>query len=195
MREEEIRRYAENRRFRPATIDRLYGWGEKDRNALFRLVLSLKMSENHVRDFADWLEEISLRDGTTAADVLSSAPIHKIETDPRLGRADKLKTIKDQLRRLRFPGLSAAEEDIKARIRELKLPPGLRMSAPPGLEGGKLRVEFEASSVRELEAMVGALTQSVHHPALSATFDVLQGKRQPEPVRDFEKPVKSDAAG
>jgi len=194
MWEEEIRRYAESRGFRSGTIERLAAWGEKSRNALFRLALTLKMSENHVRDFTDWLEEISLRDGTTPGDVLSSAPIRNIETDPRLGRADKLKRIKEQLRRLRFPRLSAAEDFVKARIREMKLPPSLRMSAPPGLEGAKLRAEFEASSVRQLEELAGALTQATRNPALATLFAVLQGKMEPEPAENSKAAGTADAA-
>ena len=81
----------------------------------------------------DWLEEISLRDGQSIHAILTSKAIDDSATDPRLGRADRLKRIKEQIRRLRFPRLAETEDSIRAKIQELKLHPEIRMSVPPGL--------------------------------------------------------------
>ena len=64
----------------------------------------------------DWLEEIALRDDVGIGDILAAVKIEALKTDPRLGRADRLKQIKEQLRRLRYPRLAAAEEEIRKRV-------------------------------------------------------------------------------
>ena len=65
-----------------------------------RSLSDLKISENHLRDLMDWLEEIALRDGIISLQYLNRPAIDSIKTDPRLGRADKLKRIKEQAQAL-----------------------------------------------------------------------------------------------
>ena len=99
-----------------------------------------------------------------------------LKTDPRLGRADRLKQIKEQLRRLRYPRLAATEEEIRKRVQALKLHPQIRLSVPPGLEGGRLQVEFAATSAAELRALAGKLCETVAAPSVAEIFGLLSGR-------------------
>jgi len=141
--------------------------------------LPLKIGENHLRDLVDWLEEISLRDGLQVRQTLGNGSIAALESDPRLGRADKLKRIKDQIRRRRFPRLAQTEDSIRARVQELKLQPEIRLTVPPGLEGGRLRVEFDASSQDELRRLIAKLAGVTGKEAVREIFGLLAG-RTPE---------------
>jgi len=135
------------------------------------------MSENHLRDAMDWLEEIALRDQSTIHDVLGNRAITEIHTDPRLGRADKVKRIKDQLRRLRFPRLAETEEIIQKKVQSLKLQPEIRMSAPPGLEGGRIQVEICAASQEELRRASKKLSDATENELMAEIFALLSGGR------------------
>jgi len=176
MAEREIREYAEERGFHPRTLARWIAWHQADRKALHRLAIGLKIGENHLRDLMDWLEEISLRDGSPIGEILEAKALTDIETDPRLGRADKLKRIKEQVRRRRFPRLAQTEDSIRARIQELKLPPAIRLSAPPGLEGGRLHVEFAASSQDEMKRGIEKLAEAAAQDSVGEIFRLLAGK-------------------
>ena len=180
MSEEQVRRYANVRGFHPQTLQRWMGWDQPAKDALLRLALGLKLGENHLRDLMDWLEEIALRDQTEIAKVLAQKSIADIESDPRLGRADKLKRIKEEIRRLRFPRLAQVEDSIRVRIRELKLYPQIRISVPPGLEGGRLKVEFSALSADELQAVIAKLADAAGKDALREIFGLLGADRQME---------------
>ena len=127
MSESEIQAYAQERGFHRQTLERWLGWKPKDRAALQDLAISLKASENHLRDMMDWLEEIALRDHIGIGDILAAKKFEELKTDPRLGRADRLKQIKEQLRRLRYPRLAATEEEIHKRVQALKLHPQIRI--------------------------------------------------------------------
>lgn len=135
----------------------------------------LKMGENHFRDFLDWLEEISLRDRVAIGEILRHQSIARISSDPRLGRSDKLKRIKEELRRLRFPRLSRVEEEIQKRIRGMKLRSEIRMSVPPGLEGGSLTVQLKASRHEDLKAWVQELSEAVEKNEIKEIFTLLEG--------------------
>ena len=159
--------------FHPQTIQRWLNWAPADGRALARVALALRISENHLRDLMDWLEEIALRDGVNIHAVLSSKTVSEIETDPRLGRPDKLKRIKDQIRRLRFPRLAASEDAVRAKIQELKLHPEIRLTVPLGLEGGCVTIEFAASSHDDIKRLTKKLTEAAERNSMGEIFDLL----------------------
>jgi hypothetical protein len=142
----------------------------------------LKVSENHLRDLMDWLEEISLRDQLSVAEILSRREMTSIQTDPRLGRADKIKRIKENIRRLRFPRLAETEDALQRRIQELKLHPEVRLSVPAGLEGGNLRVEFHASSRDELRRLAAKIVEATDNELTRDIFALLSGETATQPA-------------
>lgn len=174
-----IRDYAKAKNFHQQTLDRWLGWQPADQDALEEIASDLKIGENHLRDIMDWLEEIALRDAARIHEILARPALFSIKTDPRLGRADKLKRIKEQLRRWRFPRLAGIEDSIRMKIQSLKLPPEIRMGVPAGLEGGRLHVEFSAGSVAEFGKLTQRLSDAVSTTVPAEIFDLLAG-RTPE---------------
>lgn len=176
MSETAIHNYARTKSFHRQTLERWLRWAPSDRDALEEIALSLKVSENHLRDMMDWLEEISLRDEVKIADLLASKVIVDLKSDPRLGRADRLKRVKEQLRRLRFPRLAAVEDGIREKIQALKLPTEIRLSVPPGLEGGRLQVEFSAASLSALRSLSEKLVAVAASDSAQEIFRLLSGQ-------------------
>jgi hypothetical protein len=168
--------YAKEKGFHQQTLERWLKLSEADQEAFLGLVQGLKMGENHLRDFLDWLEEIALRDGVSLRHVLKGESILRISSDPRLGRSDKLKQIKEEVRRLRFPRLSQIEGEIQKRIREMRLKPQIRISVPPGLEGGALTVQVRAGSYEELRELFGEIGRAFDSKAMREIFDLLAGR-------------------
>lgn len=131
------------------------------------------MGENHFRDFLDWLEEIALRDGTSVCEILRGRTLLEISSDPRLGRNDKLKRIKQEVRRLRFPRLTRIEGEIQNRIREMKFKRQIQIKVPLGLEGGALAVRVSATSYDELRQLVTELGQALEREPMREIFALL----------------------
>lgn len=173
-----LERYAREKRFHPKTTQRLMALPEADREALVPLVVELRASENHLRDLLDWLEEIGLRDGLGFGAVLERAGVERIRSDPRLGRAEKLKRIKEEVRRLRFPRLAEVEAAIAAKIRSLELGPAIEVSTPPGLEGGALTFVLKTGSAEDLRRAAAALAKAAERPEVAEIFELLDGVRE-----------------
>lgn len=171
-----IRDYAESKGFRQQTLERWLGWLPADRDLLAHIAISLKISENHLRDLMDWLEEISLRDRVPIHDILARPTIESIHTDPRLGRADKLKRIKEQVRRWRFPRLASLEEALRARLKALDLPKEIKISVPPGLEGSCLSVEFSAANAAEWQELTRRLAATADSESIAEIFELLTSR-------------------
>jgi|SRR5262245_28259333 len=172
--------YARKRGFHEQTVKRLLSLAEEDQRALMDMVAALKIGHNHVRDLLDWLDEIVLRDGGSIAAILGRAPFCEILTDPRLGRSDKLKRAKEELRRLRFPRLSQIEAEIASRVRVLKLGPQIQVGTPPGLEGGFLTVQLKVTSREDLKKLVAELAQAAEKPEIDEIFEFLGGRKAGE---------------
>ena len=128
----------------------------------------------------DWLEEIALRDGIAIGEILRSQNISDIRTDPRLGRADRLKRIKDQVRRIRFPRVSQIEDSIQSKIRQLTLPPTVRVSVPAGLEGGDLQITFRAGNPGEFKNILAKLGAAAGSDSLAEIYVLLNGAANAE---------------
>jgi hypothetical protein len=175
-----IQDYALDKGFHPQIKERWLSWDANDGAALLEVALSLKAGENHVRDLMDWLEEIALRDGIAIGEILRSTNISDIRTDPRLGRADRLKRIKDQIRRIRFPRVTQIEDSIQSKIRQLKLPPTVRVSVPAALEGGDLKIEFTAGSPAEFKKNLAKLGAAAESDSLAEIYVLLNGAANAE---------------
>jgi len=172
--------YARTKGFHEATIKRLSSLAQGDQHAFMGIVATLRASENHVRDMLDWLQEVALRDGTSIEAVLSKKTVGAILTDPRLGRNDKLKRVKEELRKMRFPRLSQIETEITKRIQALKLKPQVQLAVPAGLEGGFLTLQVKAGSYQELRQLLAELAQAAEKIEVEEIFELLDGHRVPE---------------
>src|SRR5690242_6211823 len=175
MRESDVGEVLSERSVPSLIRQRLDTWNRSDRERFSALVSALKIGQNHQRDLMEWLEEIAIRDSLGIDEILRSEALEKIESDPRLGRADKLKRIKEHIRRLRFPRLSETEDAVRKHIRTLGLEPQVRVSAPAGLEGGKLHAEFSAATLEEFKRCVGKLADAAEAQSLAEAFALLAG--------------------
>jgi hypothetical protein len=178
MSDQTIQDYGKERGFHDQTLGRWLRLSPSDRDALLELAQRLRIGENHFRDLLDWLEEIALRDGVGLCEVLKGELFVNTLSDPRLGRNDKLKRVKEELRRLRFPRLSRIEDEIQGKIRKLKLGPRIRMTVPPSLEGGALAVQIKAASHEELKHSVQELAGALEKKEMEEIFLFLRGEAE-----------------
>ena len=168
--------YARRKGFHRQTLDRWLALSEADRESLALLAQELKPGENHFKDLLDWLEELALRDGIGVAQLLNVEPLARITSDPRLGRNDKLKRLKEELWRLRFPRLAHIEMEIQRRVREMKLNQQIQVSVPPGLESGAVTVQVKATDCDEMKRLIGDLVRLSEGEQMKQIFALLRGE-------------------
>lgn len=169
---EQIAAYSQLKRLSPQTVARWQAWAEPDQAALWELVQALQLGENHLRDFLDWCEEIALRDGNTVAAFLARPELRRPLT-AQLGRNDKLKAVKDALRKLRYPRLSQLEEELRLAVKALDLGGRVQVSFPPSLEGEDITVTITARNAKELDEHVTRVRQRLEDGAIQRLFALL----------------------
>jgi hypothetical protein len=161
--------YAQTKRLSPQILARWQNWSEEDQAALLAVTQELQLGENHLRDFVDWLEEILAREGGTIQEILSRDEIRQ-PLEAKLSRNDKLKAVKDTLRRIRYPRLSRLEAELRAAVKALDLGNRIQVSFPPSLEGEEIRVELKAGNLQELTDNLHRLQQRVEDGSLQRLF-------------------------
>ena len=164
-----IAAYAEVKRLSPQTLARWKAWSEEDQGALLAVARELQLGENQLRDFLDWLEEITARGGGAARDLLTRGEVQS-PLRGKLSRNDKLKAVKEALRKIRYPRLSRLEEALRAAGKALDLGGRIQVSFPPSLEGEEITVELKARNVQELADHLQRLQQRVEDGSLRRLF-------------------------
>ncbi len=172
---EEITGYGRERGLHAQAVQRWLALGEADQRALLGLARGLRLGGNHFNDFLDWCVEISLRDGCSIAAVIDGDELAPTLSDSRMGRNDRLKHAKEALRRLRYPRLTRIEDEVRNRLRNLKLDPRIRISVAPGLEGG-LKVELQAGGVDALARLAREVESLAENDAAREVFALMEGK-------------------
>ena len=176
MIDQQIQVYCRLKSFHPKTQERWLELSDADREALLLLAETLKVGENHFKDLLDWLEEISVRDGVGVAQVLSREDLSRVASDPRLGRSDKLKRLKEEVRRLRFPRMARIEDEIRRRVRAMKLDPKITLTVPAGLEGGGVTIQMKAANCDELKGLSAEVTRVAEDDGMKEIFALLRGE-------------------
>ena len=168
----ELAIYAQEKRLSVQTLQRWQSWSEEDQAALFPVAKELQLNENQLRDFLDWLEEIVARDGVTVRDVLGRSELQR-HLEAKLSRNDKLKAVKEGLRKVRYPRLSQLEDDLRAALNVLDLGNQVRVSFPPALEGNEITLEIKARNVQELSESLAQVQQKLADGSLQRVFTLL----------------------
>lgn len=166
-----ITTYAQAKRLSPQTLARWQAWSEEDQAALLAVVQELQLGENHLRDFLDWIEEILAREDGTVRELLSRVETHQ-PLHAKLSRNDKLKAIKDALRKIRYPHLSRLEEEVHLAVKALDLGNRIQVSFPPSFEGEEITVELKARNLQELTDNLHRLQQRVEDGSLQRLFEL-----------------------
>ena len=164
--------YAQEKRITAQTLSRWQSWNEEDQAALLPIATALQLNENQLRDFLDWLEEIVARDSVTVRDVLGRAELQQ-PFGSKLSRNDKLRGVKDALRKIRYPRLSQLEDDLRGAIKALDLGNRVRVSFPPALEGNEVTLEIKVRNVQEVRDGLTQMQQKLEDGSLQRVFDLL----------------------
>jgi hypothetical protein len=164
--------YAHEKHLSAQTLQRWQSWSEEDQSALFLLAKELQLNENQLRDFLDWLEEIVARDSVTVRGILARTELQR-PLEAKLSRNDKLKAVKEALRKIRYPRLSQLEDDLRAAIKALDLGDRVRVSFPLALEGNEITLEIKTRNVQEIRDSLTQLQQRLEDGSLQRVFELL----------------------
>ncbi len=173
--EEAVRAYAAAKRFAAPTLARWLAQPPTAAAALLEVAERLRLNENQFRDLLDDVVDIAVRRGGEVAQVLDDPAVQGVWAR-HLGRNEAIKALRAVMRRLRYPQLSRAEQQLATLIKALRLPLGAQLGLPAMLEGDHVTLTVRAASAAELRRRTAAAATALRDPQLEALFDVLEGR-------------------
>ena len=79
--------------------------------------------------------------------------------------------------------MAQTEDEIHDKIRALKLRPEIRVTVPPGLEGGRLQIEFSVTTQEVFKRLAEKLVEAAETSSTYEIFALLGGTaKSPEPA-------------
>jgi hypothetical protein len=154
----EIRDLATRRRLPGAYLARWLNLDQSSRSALLEFARALKLRTGQLVAALDLLDEISVREQTSAAEILARPPLRSLVTGG--GSApERAHAVLDELRAIRFPRLRETTERLEAAVAALRLPRGIRVLLPRELASAELTVQLAASAPGELDHLLDALLE------------------------------------
>jgi len=149
--------------------------------AILVLVRSAKPGGNLLRSYLRLVQEISVRDSLPVQDVLFDRGIREVLTDPQATASGGREKIHRILLARRYPLFTELTERFERLRREMNLPEGVGLEAPPNFEGDRFTLSLSFGSVPELARTLGKLIDLVGSGGVDDLFELLGAPEKEKP--------------
>ena len=139
------------------TVKALFECDDLSRRVLFENISIFNFNFNQQIKFIDYVQDLSIRDGISIAEVLCEESFVKILNNQRWNKPQKAKTALEVLRTRRYPRLARAQRAIQSRISAVSLPPGAAIHYDPCLEAPNYRLEICFKDGKDLRKSINRL--------------------------------------
>ncbi len=137
---------------------------ETDMRALVAVFRAANCSLNKQREILSLATQIGARDDISVQRVLAS--LDPVLQDDDLDRNAKARSIREKLRKTRYPNIVAQEKNFARLVSGMKLPPRTTLFPPKDFEGGQYRFVLEFKDLNELSAHGRKLQEVVEGPEI-----------------------------
>ncbi|MFW6147409.1 MAG: ParB/RepB/Spo0J family partition protein [Thermodesulfobacteriota bacterium] len=155
--DDEIKASVAAERLSTRVCGRMRSLGAEDQLQINHLFTALKWSFTLQWQSMLWIQEIADREGRSVRDVVDDERISTVLTKGTMNGPQKVKAIVRAIRQWRFPKLVASEKSFRQGIRDLRLPPKVRVVPPPYFEGTEYKLEVGFREGKELRKTVAEL--------------------------------------
>jgi hypothetical protein len=170
-----LHRWANAKALPSAHVQKWLTLDEPGRTRLLEVAESLKMRAGQCVAALVLLEEISLRESQTIAEILGRPALLRILNSAGSGPG-RARAMLDHLRTLRYPRLVNATRRLTQEVAALKLPPNVKVMLPRDLASDEVKVEIIAHGSAEMEhALMCLMTKSRQLMRLAAMLGGLDG--------------------
>jgi ParB-like chromosome segregation protein Spo0J len=156
--EDGVKRYVLKEEVSRSNIRKLSALTPDDRMPLLRLISSLKLGENRLREIFTLFEEISQRERLMVKDIVHRPEIQDVLLQEEITSSQKSERVKKVLMDLRYPKMHEMEERFEKKRGELNFPENVSLRHQPFFEGKGLRIEFQFETAEEYRAILSFLS-------------------------------------
>jgi ParB/RepB/Spo0J family partition protein len=152
----------------PAVVKPLLRFSPADRRRLLPLLGPL--GQNKQKQFLEDLWEIGRRDELSVRNMFRRNEFQRILSSSRLSMLQKAERIRQRLRQIRHPGLSAREESFRSTLGKMRWPREITVQPSPSFEEDIVSVSFRIRSREEFRAALDKLEDAARRQELDELF-------------------------
>ncbi len=152
----------------PAVVKALLRFSPQDRRPLPDLLRPL--GQNKQRQVVEDLWDVCRRDGLTVRRLLKRKEPQGILGSSRLSRLQKAEQIRQWLRKMRHPGLTAAEEAFRLTLHKMRWPRDITVHPSPFFEEQDITISFRIRSRDEFRRVLEKLGGAADKNELEGLF-------------------------
>ncbi len=130
-----------------------------ERLSYFAIINKLKLSKSNQREFFHLLQDIKRIKKTSLENIINDQAVQSIINNERLTPTQKTEKIKTILFSWRYPRFAALKKQFESQLREMKLPPTVRLSPSPFFADSEYHIDLSFRTVAEFHNHLKILQQ------------------------------------
>ena len=166
--DQSLRDFVSEKSSPPAVIEALLRFPPGNIRPLLPLLRTL--GQNKQRQILEDLWDIVRRDGISVRILLRRKGFRRILASPRLSKLQKAEGLRQCLKTVRYPALSAREEAFREALRKVRWPGDVAVQPSPFFEENGMTVSFRAGSRQELQAVLERLGETAAREEIDGLF-------------------------
>jgi ParB family chromosome partitioning protein len=148
---------------------------------LNRVFLKLKLNANESKEVVKEIKEISIRDKKGVKEIIDEIELNIDQGDV------KSDSFRRELKLMRYPMLTSAQEEFKSCLKGLNIPKDVTMLHPPFFEGNYVEIRMKIGSVDRLSEILSYLTSILRNGLMNRLLAIVKEGGSRDAKARFEK--------
>lgn len=139
--------------------------------ALYNVLRHIRPNTNKLNELLTLIREISARDGISVEDVLHRYELLTIVANPEVAAPEKVAALRQTLKGVKMPQLTAKQAEFTRLIQQLHLPSTAQLKADPFFEDPNFKLECKFDNAEELDVLVSRIKGALENQQWQKIFD------------------------
>ncbi len=149
---------------------------KSDRAAVMKMAEILMPGINRLKEIIIFLEEIALIQNCSISDIVKQYLVNMVKNSTTC-RKERIETVRQELKRLRYPQLAKMERKWNKCIKELHLPQDMKIIPPLSFEGKKIKLEISFSNKGTLSRSLSKFNETSRSGSLVELVNLVNAKQ------------------
>lgn len=150
---------------------RIAEFSPSTQQALYNVLKHIRPNTNKLNELLSLIREISARDGISVEDVLQRYELLTLVANPDVAAPEKVAALRQTLKGVKLPQLTAKQLEFGKLIDELHLPSNANLRVDPYFEDPNLKLEYTFDTPEELDMLVARIQKAMETQQWQRIFD------------------------
>lgn len=147
-------------------------YSKSDRDSVIKIAETLMPGRNRLKEIIVFLEEIALLKKSSITEITKQYLVNVVENS-KSSRKERTEKIRQKLKELRYPRMTKLEKRWDECLKNLHLPPEIKITPPLSFEGKKIKLEISFSTKETLTRSLLKLNKTLKSDSLAELINLV----------------------